>query len=155
MYSKNELENGPTIPQSHPLLRVKPTVRAWGWRGWRRDGRHYGSTCAGPASANQGVVDQRHKCFASSYCKKWGKALEQHCRLDFSVKRSELSTLCPLCVSGLGTAPHAEVIPGHPPPASGNTSNAMWLLHFFLFFSSWYWQYTTPAVLLLFGEGRV
>lgn len=144
---------------SHPLPRAKPMVRAWG--GWGagagvggESGRHHGCTCAEPASANQELVDQRHRCFASCHCKKWGKVLELSCR-TFSVKRPELSVLCPLCVSGLGTALCAEVILGHPPPASGNTSNAMWLLHFFLFFSSWYWQYTTPAVLLLFGEGRV
>lgn len=113
-------------------------VRAWGgwWAGTGvggESGRHHGCTCAEPASANQGLVDQRHRCFASCHCKKWGKVLELSCR-TFSVKRPELSVLCPLCVSGLGTALCAEVILGHPPPASGNTSNAMWLLHFFLFF---------------------
>lgn len=129
-----------------------PRARSAGRLRGRRAGRQSDSTCAGaegakdtagnevrareaapshPQTALSGPVGQGGPgpCFMLLW--------ERGCPVGwaFSAKGPELSVPCPLCVAGSGTCSvllRSFLVISL--TASGSTSNAMWLLHFFFFF---------------------
>lgn len=117
-------------------------MRAWKGPAGRGPFPSAGSPSSGPAGHRW--RDTGPCCF-----RKGEEGSGSSWQAGLSAKVSELSVPCPLCVSGLGTCSvllrSSLVIWKH---LQGNVA-----FTFLSFFSPWYWEYTTPAVLLLSGGG--